>query len=81
MLKFPVVYHTADSSGVESVASTHYECATYTLSAPVVAPATATGKVIAKEVTETKTGPEALLLILAAFFIAFGMMFSLRKRV
>jgi hypothetical protein len=30
--------------------------------------------------TQTETGPETLLLIAAAFFIAFGMMMTLRKR-
>ena len=33
------------------------------------------------EMTKTETGPETLLLIAAAFFIAFGLMFTLRKRV
>jgi len=83
LVKFPVVYHSIDASTAsEGSANTHYECATYSLSAPVapVTP-TATGTTIPKTVTETKTGPETLLLIVAAFFIAFGMMFSLRKRV
>ncbi len=30
--------------------------------------------------TKTQTGPESLLLIAAAFFISFGLMFSLRRR-
>ena len=34
----------------------------------------------APEMTKTETGPETLLLIAAAFFIAFGLMFTLRKR-
>jgi len=83
LVKFPVVYHTIDAtSASEGAANTHYECATYSLSVPAtpVTP-TSTGTTIPKTVTETKTGPETLLLIVAAFFIAFGMMFSLRKRV
>lgn len=32
------------------------------------------------EMTKTETGPETLILIAAAFFIAFGLMFTLRKR-
>jgi hypothetical protein len=80
MLRFPVVSHAVDATtGSEGAATTHYECASYTLSAPV-AP-TQTGTTLPPTVTQTKTGPETLLLILAAFFIAFGMMFSLRKRV
>jgi hypothetical protein len=83
LVKFPVVYHAIDaSSASEGPANTHYECATYSLSAPAkpVEPA-GTGSTVPKAVTEAKTGPETLLLIVAAFFIAFGMMFSLRKRV
>ncbi len=79
MLRFPIVSHAVDATtGSEGMATTHYECATYSLSAPVVPTQT---KPPVEEVTQTKTGPETLLLILAAFFIAFGMMFSLRKRV
>lgn len=33
-----------------------------------------------ENMTKTETGPETLLLIAAAFFIAFGMMMTLRKR-
>jgi hypothetical protein len=83
LVKFPVVYHTIDSATAsEGPAMTHYECALYNLSAPVTATGTtATGTTVPKAVTETKTGPETLLLMIAAFFIAFGMMFSLRKKV
>lgn len=83
MLKFPVVAHMVDTtSGTEGAAITHYECATYTLSAPVVTPTQSgsTPKPPIKEVTQTKTGPETLILILAAFFISFGLMITLRKR-
>jgi|GEM_PF-894957 len=83
LVKFPVVYHTIDNATAsEGPAMTHYECALYNLSAPVTSTGTtATGTTVPKTVTETKTGPETLLLMIAAFFIAFGMMFSLRKRV
>lgn len=87
MIRYPIVSHAVDkTTGNEGTATTHHECVSYTLSAPVVAP-TPTPKPTpvpvppTKEVTQTATGPtETLILILAAFFIAFGMMFSLRKR-
>ncbi|MDD2693668.1 MAG: hypothetical protein PHY14_01940 [Candidatus Gracilibacteria bacterium] len=78
MLRFPVVSHTIDASANESAANTHYECVAYKLAASATPePTTPTPA----EVTQTKTGPETLLLIAAAFFIAFGMMFTLRRRV
>jgi hypothetical protein len=87
MIRYPIVSHAVDkTTGNEGPATTHYECVSYTLSAPVVAPAPKPTPAPApvppaKEVTQTATGPtETLILILAAFFIAFGMMFSLRKR-
>jgi hypothetical protein len=55
----------------------------YTLSAPVptVAPVVKPA-VITPEITKTETGPtETIILIIAAFFIAFGLMYSLRKRI
>jgi hypothetical protein len=86
MLRFPIVYHTVDiMNGNESEAKTHYECVSYSLAAST-APAVVTPQTLPEkkptpaEVTQTKTGPETLLLIVAAFFIAFGLMFSLRKR-
>ncbi len=80
ILRFPLVSHVIDSSANESAANTTYECAAFTVSAsaPTVTPET---KPTPKEITSTKTGPETLLLIVAAFFIAFGLMFSLRRRV
>jgi hypothetical protein len=88
MIRYPIVSHAVDkTTGNEGPAVTHYECVSYTLSAPVVTPTPtpkptpATPVPPTKEVTQTATGPtETLILILAAFFIAFGMMFSLRKR-
>ena len=86
MIRYPIVSHAVDKvTANEGAAVTHYECVSYTLSAPVVTPTPkptpATPVPPTKEVTQTATGPtETLILILAAFFIAFGMMFSLRKR-
>lgn len=87
LLKYPIVSHMVDTNtAAEGAATTHYECVSYTLSAPVVTPpVTPEPKPVTPptpgEVTQTQTGPaETLILILAAFFIAFGMMFSLRKR-
>lgn len=79
MLRFPVVSHVVDAtSGSEGAADTHYECVSYKLSAAAVTPAPTTPT--PEKMTETKTGPETLILIVAAFFIAFGLMFSLRRR-
>jgi hypothetical protein len=87
MIRYPIVSHAVDkTTGNEGAATTHYECVSYTLSAPAVAPTPKPTPAPVpvpptKEVTQTATGPtETLILILAAFFIAFGMMFSLRKR-
>ncbi len=85
MLRFPVVSHTMDlNTASEGSATTHYECVAYKYDAPIVVTPTATGMTKTPEpsqVTKTKTGPETVLLIAAAFFIAFGMMFTLRRRV
>lgn len=84
LLRFPIVSHTMDlATASEGPASTHYECVAYKLDAPAPVTPTATGVVTPEpsQVTQTKTGPESLLLIAAAFFIAFGMMFTLRRRI
>lgn len=85
MMRYPIVAHTVDAAGNESAAKTHYECVAYNLSAPAVTPATTTPAKptpITPAITKTETGPtETIILILAAFFIAFGLMFSLRKRI
>ena len=88
MLRFPVVARTIDvRTASESAPVTRYECVAYKLDAPTivitpVAPGTPPTKPIPpKEMTKTETGPETLLLIAAAFFIAFGMMFTLRRRI
>ncbi len=84
MIRFPIVYHAIDmTTANEGAATTHYECVTFTLDQPTVAtPDTPTPTTTPPpEATKTETGPaETLLLIVAAFFIAFGLMFSLRKR-
>lgn len=84
LIQYPIVYHSFDmSSGQEGAATTHNECMIYTLKkddTPTPTPPTPTPPT--PDVTKTETGPaETLLLIVAAFFIAFGLMFSLRKRV
>ena len=85
MLRFPVISHAIDvRTASEGAANTHYECVAYKLDTPVVTPATPVTPVKPvppKEMTKTETGPETLLLIAAAFFIAFGLMFTLRRRV
>lgn len=78
LLRFPVVYYTMDMTTVtrSATAETHYECVKYTLDNPTTP---TTPPVVPK--TEVETGPtETLILIIAAFFIAFGLMISLRKR-
>ena len=86
MLRFPTVSHSMDlNTANEGPATTHYECVAYKYDLPTVAPMTvvSTGSKTPEpaQVTKTKTGPETLILIAAAFFIAFGMMFTLRRRV
>ncbi len=79
MVKYPIVFHSVDAMGNEGAAKTHYECVAYNLSAPAVAPTPAP---ITPAITKTETGPaETIILIIAAFFVAFGLMFSLRKRI
>lgn len=85
LLRFPVVYYTMDMATVtrSSSATTHYECVKYTLDAPKApeTPKETPKKPVTPEQTKTETGPtETLILIVAAFFIAFGLMISLRKR-
>ncbi len=87
LLRFPVVSRSVNlATATESEADTHYECVAYKLSAtatPAVStatPVTPAPAVPVKEMTKTETGPETLLLIAAAFFIAFGLMMTLRKR-
>lgn len=82
MMRFPVVYYTQDISGGErsTTSQTHYECVSYTLKKEETPPTPVTPKP-PKDITKTETGPaETLVLIVAAFFIAFGLMISLRKR-
>jgi hypothetical protein len=86
LLRFPVVSRVTNiQTATEGTPSTHYECVAYKLDAP--APVVETPKPTetpappVEKMTKTETGPETLLLIAAAFFIAFGLMFTLRKRV
>lgn len=87
LLRFPVTYYTMDMTTVtrSTTPTTHYECVKYTLDAPATpeTPKTSDPKPQPKPENPTKveTGPtETLVLIIAAFFIAFGLMLSLRKR-
>lgn len=84
LLKFPVTYYTMDVTTAtrSTSANTHYECVTYTLDAPTVTPEPKKPTPKTPEnPTKVETGPaETLVLIVAAFFIAFGLMISLRKR-
>lgn len=84
IMRYPIVAHTFDAAlNTEGAPKTHNECVAYTLSAPVVVtPPPVTPTPVTPEITKTQTGPaETIVLILAAFFIAFGLMFSLRKRI
>jgi hypothetical protein len=84
MMRYPIVAHAVDGVGNEGAAKTHVECVAYNLSAPVVTPPAPVNPTapVTPEITKTATGPaETIILILAAFFIAFGLMFSLRKRI
>lgn len=80
ILRFPVVSHVIDASWNEGSADTHYECVSYKLSASSSPSTPVPTTPTPEKMTETKTGPETLILIIAAFFIAFGLMFSLRRR-
>lgn len=82
LMRFPVTYYTMDMSTVtrSTTPQTHYECVSYTLNKPAE-PVKEKPKPTPPEATKTETGPtETLVLIVAAFFIAFGLMISLRKR-
>lgn len=93
LIKFPLVYRNIDNVGNESATQTHYECVIYKASTTVTTvtpppsnpppsnppPSNPPKKPNPPDVTKPQTGPETLLLIAAAFFIAFGLMFSLRK--
>jgi len=83
MMRYPMVAHVFDiNQNKEGPAKTHYECVSYTYSAPGVTPPPPTTPKVPAAITKTPTGPtETIALILAAFFIAFGLMFSLRKRI
>ena len=82
MMRYPIVAHAVDGVGNEGAAKTLYECVGYNLSASAAITPTTPTTPVTPEITKTATGPaETIVLILAAFFIAFGLMFSLRKRI
>lgn len=92
MVKFPINYRNVSDTGTEGEKQTHYECVVYKAAAvtpaavtPTPEPTETTPTVDApapapEQMTQPKTGVESLFLIAAAFFIAFGLMFSLRRK-
>jgi hypothetical protein len=93
MLRFPIVSRVTNTqTATDGAPDTHYECVVYKLDAPTASvtstpspnPTTPSPTIPQKpkpeNMTQTETGPETLLLIAAAFFIAFGLMMTLRKR-
>jgi hypothetical protein len=77
LLKFQINYHDTDATAKESEAKAHTECVAYYAGtpAPVVA-----APVTPQEVTQVKTGPESLVLILVALLLSFGLL-KYRKKV
>lgn len=87
LMKYPISFYTMDVNTAtrSTTPQTHYECVTYTLDAPATPEKTTPTPTPEKKTpgtpTKVETGPaETLVLIVAAFFIAFGLMLSLRKR-
>ncbi len=85
MVKFPLYYHDRNiSTSTDGDKQSHFECVAYKYAAPTtVTPNTTTPTTPTTptaDMTEQETGPESMILIAAAFFIAFGLMFSLRRR-
>jgi hypothetical protein len=85
MAKFPLYYHDRNiQTSTDSEKQAHFECVAYKYDAPAtVTPTEKTPTTPTKAtatMTKQETGPEEMILIAAAFFIAFGLMFSLRKR-
>ncbi len=81
VLKFPLSYHDVDADGNEGKKETHIECVSYTANvatavapSPSVKPTTPTTPIAPepKKLTTVKTGPESLILMTLAFFIAAG---------
>ena len=81
MVKFPLYYHDRNvQSSTDGEKQAHFECVAFKYSAPATPPTTPTTPPTPGEVTKPETGPETPILIAAALFIAFGLMFSLKKR-
>ncbi len=85
VLKFPLSYHDVDADGNEQKKETHIECVSYTANiAAAVTPVVPVKPVVPtkpepKKLTTVKTGPESLILMTLALFIAAGVIL-LRSR-
>ncbi|EKE29141.1 MAG: hypothetical protein ACD_2C00220G0004 [uncultured bacterium (gcode 4)] len=76
LLKFTINYHDTDATAKESAAKVHTECVAYYAWVP--APVTPV-PVTPQEVTQVKTGPESLILILVALVLSFWLL-KFRKK-
>lgn len=80
LLKFYINYHDTDASARESDVKTHIECVAYYSWNPVIAEVKKPTPVTPKEVTKVKTGPEAMIFVIAALLVSLAIM-SRRKKV
>lgn len=85
MAKFPLYYRDRNiQASTDSDKQAHFECVAYkfdkTTSVTPNPKDPSTPIEPTTGMTKAETGPEEMILIAAAFFIAFGLMFSLRKR-
>lgn len=70
ILKFYLSYHDTDESAKESEVKNHTECVAFTAWAKAIAAPVPTTP---QEVTQVKTWPETIFVILAALLLAFGL--------
>ncbi|MFO0763365.1 MAG: hypothetical protein U0518_00640 [Candidatus Gracilibacteria bacterium] len=75
LAKFPVVYRETDAFGKEGAADTHYECVAY--KAPVIA---TTPKPIPPKATQTQTGPQEVILVIAALLLGLLTVLVVKKK-
>lgn len=73
--KFPVVYRDTDPFGKEGNPDTHYECVAY--KAPVIA---TTPKPVPPKATQTHTGPQEVILIIAALLLGLLTVLVVKKK-
>ena len=73
--KFPVVYRETDAFGKEGNPDTHYECVAY--KAPVIA---TTPKPVPPKATQTHTGPQEVILIIAALLLGLMTVLIVKKK-